>query len=515
MDTSDFVPSFGFITGSQLEYVTSSQNGLGILPTNAGYESDEGVANIQRMSILSTITLDLKEVGHVEENGRRYHKYCEGTENSDSPTDWWCGDGKAQLFRQDVHIPKEKDLHKLKVKGWKGIFVGYGPSGYSIWNPQTREVEVTAHTKIKDGIRGSGTVNAIPTQGGLEIIGWTQEANTDPIDDPRHEDNSILLGDTIVVDAIVSEIQSLRKNHTGVSYEDPKVVISSRANGSLKSKQMANTRHNLSHMDIRKNTELTTSRHTLQLLDLSMDAKTAFLYGDLDEEIYTEQPEGYSEGTDLVCKLRRSLYGLKQAPWVWNKVVDSFFGKQGITRPLCDPAIYFRRKPGGKGFPLMISIYVDDIIIGPDMDEIKDLKTELSRTFDMTNLGEAKRSGYDDYAFRSYGVIDHMDQGISYYCSLCGMVIFSSKLSATTWHERRDLDQKRILERLRSKNMKDLFEAIDQNSNSNLPATVAETLGGVTSDENPVMKTGDVKRPPKHGYWYNFVQWLQRESALC
>lgn len=52
---------------------------------------------------------------------------------------------------------------------------------------------------------------------------------------------------------------------------------------------------------------------------MQFDVKTAFLYGELQEEVFMKQPEGYEDGTGKVCKLNRSLYGLKQAPRCWNK----------------------------------------------------------------------------------------------------------------------------------------------------------------------------------------------------
>lgn len=61
--------------------------------------------------------------------------------------------------------------------------------------------------------------------------------------------------------------------------------------------------------------------------DLEMihfDVKTAFLYGDLREDIYMRQPRGYEKDGNLVCKLQKSLYGLKQAPREWNRCFMSF-----------------------------------------------------------------------------------------------------------------------------------------------------------------------------------------------
>lgn len=72
-----------------------------------------------------------------------------------------------------------------------------------------------------------------------------------------------------------------------------------------------------------------------------LDVKTAFLHGDLHEEIYMEQPEGFAKKSKkkLVCKLKKSLYGLKQAPRQWYRKFDAFMKDQVYNRLASDHCV--------------------------------------------------------------------------------------------------------------------------------------------------------------------------------
>lgn len=74
------------------------------------------------------------------------------------------------------------------------------------------------------------------------------------------------------------------------------------------------------------------------------DIKTAFLYGDLKEDIFMKQPEGFDDGCGKICKLRKSLYGLKQAPRQWNIKFDTFLQRFGLFTSQYD-AMLHPRKP--------------------------------------------------------------------------------------------------------------------------------------------------------------------------
>ncbi|KAM2609223.1 hypothetical protein TB1_037465 [Malus domestica] len=75
-----------------------------------------------------------------------------------------------------------------------------------------------------------------------------------------------------------------------------------------------------------------------------MDVKTAFLNGDLQEDIYMKQPVGFVERgkENLVCKLNKSIYGLKQASRQWYLKFDQIVSAQGFVENKLDDCTYIK-----------------------------------------------------------------------------------------------------------------------------------------------------------------------------
>ncbi|KAE8708956.1 hypothetical protein F3Y22_tig00110332pilonHSYRG00622 [Hibiscus syriacus] len=123
-----------------------------------------------------------------------------------------------------------------------------------------------------------------------------------------------------------------------------------------------------------------------------LDVKTAFLHGDLEEEIYMTQPEGYKDGgcEKWVCKLNKSLYGLKQSPRQWYKRFDSFIRRKKYTRSKYDHCVNLQKLKDG--YFIYLLLYVDDMLIASkSKKEIDKLKAQLNQEFEMKDLGEAKK----------------------------------------------------------------------------------------------------------------------------
>ena len=94
-----------------------------------------------------------------------------------------------------------------------------------------------------------------------------------------------------------------------------------------------------------------------------MDVKSSFLNGDLEEEVYIEQPDRFILRNDpkIVYRLRKDLYGLKWAPRAWYYHFDKYPHQQGFSKGSADRNLYTKMDTAKL---LIIVVYVDDIIFG-------------------------------------------------------------------------------------------------------------------------------------------------------
>ena len=121
-----------------------------------------------------------------------------------------------------------------------------------------------------------------------------------------------------------------------------------------------------------------------------MDIKTAFLHGKLEEEVYMEQPEGCAEKgkENWVCRLKKTLYGLVQSPRMWNTRLNKVMVEIGYQRNSADHCVYVRTSKNGTS---IVTIHVDDLCIASSTpEEMKQLKTDLGKFFDLVDLGEVR-----------------------------------------------------------------------------------------------------------------------------
>nr|GFB12725.1 hypothetical protein [Tanacetum cinerariifolium] len=102
-----------------------------------------------------------------------------------------------------------------------------------------------------------------------------------------------------------------------------------------------------------------------------MDVKTAFLNGNLREEVYVSQSDGFvdPDNPTHVYKLKKALYGLKQAPRAWYDMLSSFLISQDFSKGSVDPTLFIHRNNNNL---LLVQIYVDDIIFAASTPKLLD-----------------------------------------------------------------------------------------------------------------------------------------------
>ncbi|MCO5600651.1 hypothetical protein L7F22_054766 [Adiantum nelumboides] len=336
-----------------------------------------------------------------------------------------------------VYVPKEQ-RNKLDPKSRKCIFVGYGDSGkmgYRLWNPESHklvrsnDVVFSESTMYKppvktveiwrvifeedghvyrparnDGDHGQNGEQEQPQEGG-------NAGNDEPVvyrrstrvsrppdryvptmdyvmlkdcDGPSTYQEAMKRDDHVKWEkAMKSEMDSLHNNDTWDLVPLPK------GKNALPCKWVFKLK-NVPDDDRPKYKARLVAKAKEDMELVQMDVKTVFLHGDLHEDIYMEQPIGFAKpGKEyLVCKLKKSLYGLKQASREWYRKFDTFMKSQAYMRSETDHCLYTKRMADGS--LLILVLYVDDMLIaGKDKHNVDALKSKLSETFAMKDLGNA------------------------------------------------------------------------------------------------------------------------------
>jgi hypothetical protein len=122
--------------------------------------------------------------------------------------------------------------------------------------------------------------------------------------------------------------------------------------------------------------------------EYQMDVKSSFLNGDLEEEVYMEQLEGFSlkDNPNYVRKLKKALYGLKKAPRAWYYRLDKFLQDKGFKKGIVDNNLYINSESDNL---LVVLVYVDDIIFGcTNEPSFHWFSNSMKTEFEMSMIGE-------------------------------------------------------------------------------------------------------------------------------
>jgi hypothetical protein len=120
-----------------------------------------------------------------------------------------------------------------------------------------------------------------------------------------------------------------------------------------------------------------------------MDVKTAFLNGNLTEDVYMTQPEDFVDPKHAgkICKLQKFIYGLKQASQSWNMRFDEVVKGFGFIKNIEEPCVY--KKISGSIVVFLVLCVDDILLIGNDIPMMDAVKSSLRKSFLMKDLGEA------------------------------------------------------------------------------------------------------------------------------
>lgn len=345
---------------------------------------------------------------------------------------------KIKLFGSKVYAKTPGHLKKLEDRGKPFIFIGYTLNGYRLWDPINKSIKIsrdvifintpiTSHEeeikitfepmdKIeKEGMDEKNGVTSEaeePTTQKTEVEMTTTEKKTRVRKLPVKFNDYVLLTYEEAINgeearewqqAIEEEKNSLFENETWelTNSEDTKNknILSSRwifkikEDGQHKARLVVRGCEQIHLIDYEDTFSPVISDSVIRLLFAicgnlnykmkKFDIKTAFLYGNINEDIYMKIPEGFDD-EGKICKLKKSLYGLKQAPLQWNIKFTEFLKQKGLVQLKTERCVFKTEDSS-----MFIAIYVDDgIIYSKTEKDITSILEELKREFKIKIFNE-------------------------------------------------------------------------------------------------------------------------------
>nr|GEV63856.1 retrovirus-related Pol polyprotein from transposon TNT 1-94 [Tanacetum cinerariifolium]GEV79806.1 retrovirus-related Pol polyprotein from transposon TNT 1-94 [Tanacetum cinerariifolium] len=233
-----------------------------------------------------------------------------------------------------------EDLGKLNAKADIGIFVGYVPAkkAFRIYNRRTWKVMETIHVTFDElTVMASKQFDSRP---GLQLL--THATTIPVVAAPRVVDTTeSLVATSIDLDAPSTNLQGQdRRIWLGTKEYGETSCLGIQARGWYQFRGIICTGcKNRGHPYLRSKCS------QQEYDDFQMDVKTAFLNGELKEEVYVSQPEGFvdQDNPSHVYKHKKALYGLKQAPRAWYDMLSSFLNSQHFFKGAVDPTLFTRK----------------------------------------------------------------------------------------------------------------------------------------------------------------------------
>ncbi|GKA82930.1 putative ribonuclease H-like domain-containing protein [Tanacetum coccineum] len=169
-----------------------------------------------------------------------------------------------------------------------------------------------------------------------------------------------------------------------------------------------------------------------------MDVKSAFLYGNITEEVYVKQPPGFEDHAhpNKVYRVVKALYGLHQAPRAWYERLSTFLLNHGYRRGAIDKTLFIKKD---RRDIMLVQVYVDDIIFGSTKSfMVKDFEDLMQKEFKMSSMETIKPASTPIEAHKSLGKDEEGEDVDNEQASRVGCQYLMKKTGLISWANARN-----------------------------------------------------------------------------